>query len=98
MSKNHKDNNKENRTLKKINEMFELPSEIVNNYPKVISVGNRELTIENYKGIIEYDENIIRINTDIGMIKISGTGLEIKNITVEDVLIGGEITSFEFLR
>lgn len=82
----------------KVTEMLELPKEIVLNVPKLTMIGCRDLVIENYKGIIEYDNNRIRLNTGIGIIKIMGNGLIIKEITSEDILIEGEIISFEFIK
>lgn len=31
--------------------------------PKLIFTGNRELFIENYQGIVEYSDTVIRLNT-----------------------------------
>ena len=82
----------------KIAEMLELPKEIVLNMPKMTLLGSRNLIIENYKGIIEYEDNKIRINTGIGIIKINGTGLSIKEITSEDIMVDGNIEIMEFLK
>lgn len=82
----------------KMSELFELPKDIVLNVPKLTMVGYGDLLIENFKGIIEYDTDRIRINTSCGIIKITGTGLGIKEITSEDLMVNGTITSLEFLR
>ena len=77
--------------------IFELPKEITLNLPLVTIIGNDELNIENYKGIIEYTDDIIRINTTCGVIKIIGRKLEIKQITAESMKISGVINNFEYL-
>jgi sporulation protein YqfC len=82
----------------KITEILELPKEIVLNMPKMTLLGSRNLIIENYKGIIEYEDDKIRINTGIGIIKINGTGLSIKEITSEDIMVDGNIEIMEFLK
>ena len=82
----------------RVTEILELPKEIVLNMPKMTLLGSRNLIIENYKGIIEYEENKIRINTGIGIIKIKGEGLSIKEITSEEVMIDGNIEIMEFLK
>ena len=82
----------------KLAEMLELPKEIVMNIPKMTMIGNKDLIIENYKGIIEYDGNRIRINTGSGIIKITGDSMTIKEITSEDILVSGNISSFEFMK
>ena len=81
----------------KVTEFLELPKEIIMNVPKIIFIGNQNLSIENYKGIIEYTENTIRINTNEHMLKIIGRDLEIKNIAAEEMLITGNIMSLEFI-
>ena len=80
-----------------ISKYLELPSELITDTSKFTMTGNQEMTIENYKGIVEYDELVIRINTENGIIKINGTKLEIKNITAEEITLQGSIKSFEFL-
>lgn len=86
------------RLKEKITEMLELPKEIVLNIPKLTLVGNRNLIIENYKGIIEYETGKVRINTGIGIVKIMGNCLSIKEITSEDIMIEGDIETFEFMK
>lgn len=82
----------------KVADMLELPKEVVLNIPKFIMLGMGNLIIENYKGIVEYDDNRIRINTGSGMVKISGERLFIREITSEDIMVEGEIKSLEFIR
>ncbi len=82
----------------KMSELLELPKDIVLNVPKLTMVGNGDLLIENFKGIIEYDNDRIRINTNSGIVKITGEGLRIKEITSEDLMVNGDISSLEFLR
>lgn len=82
----------------KVTEILELPKEVVLNVPRMTLVGNGNLVIENYKGIIEYDDKRVRINTGVGIVKIIGDRLVIKEITSEDIMIDGEIQIMEFLK
>jgi sporulation protein YqfC len=82
----------------KITEALELPKEIVLNVPKLTIVGTGDMIVENYKGIMEYEIDRIRVNTGVGIIRITGNRLIIREITSEDILISGEINSLEFLR
>lgn len=81
----------------KMAEVLELPKEIVLDFPKLTMVGRGNLVIENYKGIVEYDTSVIRINTGMGIVKVGGTSLTIKEITSEDVFIEGNVCSIEIL-
>jgi len=82
----------------KFTELLELPKEIVLNMPKLTMLGNGDLIIENYKGIVEYDEDVVRINTTAGIIKVKGIEIYIKEITAESIMIYGNILSLEFLK
>lgn len=86
---------------KKIKSIFttalELPKEVILNLPLITLVGSEEMNIENYKGIVEYSEEKIRINTTSGVIKIEGKKLNIKQLTAEQVCINGLISKLEYL-
>jgi len=82
----------------KVIEALELPKEIVLNIPKLTLVGNGSLIIENYKGIIEYESEKVRVNTGSGMISITGKRLYIKEITSENLYIEGDIHTLEFIK
>lgn len=88
---------KNNRDIKeKIAEFLVLPKEVVLDYPKISLIGNRQITIENYKGIIEYDSQRIRINTSKGLVIILGENLEINTLTLEEIYISGNISNVGF--
>ncbi len=82
----------------KFTEMLELPKEIVLDMPKLTMLGNGDLIIENYKGIAEYDEDVLRVNTTSGTIKVKGTDVFIKEITPESIMIYGNIETLEFIK
>ncbi len=91
--------NEDNRNFKeRLTEVLELPKEIVLNIPKITMIGNSNFVVENYKGIIEYGNKRIRINTGKGLMKIQGDGLSIREITSENIIIVGKIGSLEFIE
>lgn len=103
MAKIDKRKKKENKPPKprikeKVAEVLELPREVVLNVPKLTMIGSGNLMIENYKGIIEYDDTLIRVNTGTGVIRVSGERLFLKEITSEDIMVDGDIKSLEFIK
>lgn len=70
-----------------------MPTEIVSNEPKITLIGFNEMLIENYKGILEYEEIYIRINTHIGIININGFNLNLEQISEDDISVKGKIDS-----
>jgi sporulation protein YqfC len=77
--------------------VLEVPKEVVIDLPLISMIGNEELSIENYKGVIEYSEEKIRINTAKGVIKIEGRSMLLKEITDDDIQILGSILKIEFI-
>ncbi len=86
-----------NNLKNKIIKLFELPKEIVLNLPLISIVGNCEITIENYKGIIEYSTERIRVNTSCGILRVQGKVLCIKQITADCIKITGHITAMDYI-
>lgn len=90
---------KRKKTFKKRNrfdELLEIPKEISSEEPKITVMGFKELLIENYKAILEYQDFYIRINTHIGIININGFDLDLNEMTSDDLLIKGKIESIDF--
>ncbi|NLN41465.1 MAG: sporulation protein YqfC [Clostridiales bacterium] len=80
-----------------MSEMFELPKEITLNMPKLNLIGDSQMLVENHRGIIEYTPNLIRVNSTVGVIKVHGDQLNLRNIAAEDIMITGKIKSIEFI-
>lgn len=80
-----------------VSEMFELPKDITLNMPKMNLIGNNQMLVENHRGIIEYTPNLIRVNTTVGVIRIQGNELNLRNIATDDIMISGDIKSIEFI-
>lgn len=80
----------------KINRLLEIPQEVSSNIPKITVIGFEQMLIENYKAILEYQDFYIRLNTEIGIININGFGLDLKEMTTDDLLITGKIDSIDF--
>lgn len=83
---------------KKIDRLLELPKEVYSNEPKLTINGFEELIIENYKGILEYEEFLVRINTYSGIININGYNLNLETMTNDDIRVTGKIESLDIER
>ena len=82
---------------KNMTEALELPKEIMLGLPLISLLGREEVTIENYKGIMEYDEESVRIGTAAGTLRLSGKGLCLKQLTAECLVVTGALDGLEFL-
>jgi sporulation protein YqfC len=88
----------EQKVVGKLTKTLELPKEVVMNLPFITITGNEDMIIENYKGVVEYSQERVRINTNAGIIRIEGKGLVLKEITSENIGVYGTIKKIEFLR
>ena len=77
----------------KFQNAFEIPKELLKNYSRITVIGGEDVWIENYKSILEYSEDIIRLGNNIC---IWGEELSVEEISSEDILIMGKIKSIEF--
>ena len=84
--------------ISKIDKILELPKEVYSNVPKITILGFDEIIIENYKGILEYEEFFVRISTYIGIVNINGYNLNLETMTNDDIKVTGKIESFDFER
>ena len=75
----------------KIASALSLPGEIILDLPFVSMLGKNEVSVENYKNILEFTDEKIRIKTSSGILIIAGRKLYIKRITSENILISGAI-------
>lgn len=72
---------------------LKLPADILVGAPIITATGRNELCIENYKGIIEYNSTVIKVQTKICKICVEGTNLNIDYFTNDEMKISGYIQS-----
>ncbi len=81
---------------KKLSESLEIPEDIISNTPKITLTGKNLLKAENYRSLVEYETDVIRINTSEALIRIDGSALNINSVTDEIIEISGEIEKIIF--
>ncbi len=86
------------KNYRKFDKALELPQEVCSNIPKITMIGFDEMVIENFKGILEYEEFFVRINTHIGIVNINGYQLNLENMTNDDIKVTGKIESVDIER
>ena len=84
------------RDYSKVSKFLEIPREVISNVPKITITGFDEILIENFKGILEYEDFFVRVSTYIGVISINGFNLKLSQMTEDDILVSGKIESIDF--
>lgn len=81
----------------KIAEVCNIPKDAILGYSIVTVIGKSEMSIENHRGILEYNDETIRIMTKLGQIKINGNQLDILHYSNDEMKILGNIRSIELV-
>ena len=77
-------------------ELFEVPSDIILKQINIGMKGNTDMTIENHKGLVMYDNNNIEILSNKRRIKVSGCELFISEYNRNVIHISGIIEEVVF--
>lgn len=75
-----------------------MPKDVVLGASVITVLGNMEVCVENYRGIIEYTDCLIRVQAKGKQIRIAGKHLKIEYYTNDEMKITGYIGSIEFCK
>ena len=81
----------------KLTRLLDIPPSAMAGMPQIELSGNQEAIIDGCQGILEYDENIIKLTTGKMSIKFTGRHLQVKVLTHDSAVVAGFITGIEFI-
>lgn len=82
----------------KVSEKLNLTSNILLGEPLIELYGKSKIRIENHRGIVQYNSQIIKLNTILGTLQITGENLEMTSLVTEEIYITGQIESVSYLK
>lgn len=80
----------------RIAETTDAPKDVILGLPLIHLTGQYEVCIENYRGILEYTQELIRVKTKSGIIRIDGKRMCIEYFMNDEMKITGKIRKIEF--
>jgi len=86
-----------NRIIRRVTGALELPKETALNLPVITMTGAEELLIENYRGLVEYTGELVRIYAGAFTVRVEGTGLVLARVAAEFITVCGRITNVAFV-
>ena len=86
---------KEKRSL--IGTLFQMPASSLSQMTQIQLISNREALVDGCKGVIEYNEDFIRLNLGNMTVRFCGRGLQLRSMSEESVIIDGFIQSLEYI-
>lgn len=84
------------RIKAELTESFQLPKDLMFGAVIVTATGDREIYVENYKGILEYSNEKIKLQTKTCYLTIAGKNLVISYYTNDEMKITGFIQSIRY--
>ena len=85
------------RLLERTAEALELPGDLVAGLPRVELTGDRELRMENHRGILAYGSQEIQISGGRLVVKVRGEDLELRAMNAGELLITGTLRGVDLL-
>ncbi len=83
--------------LETLSSKLKLPSDMLAGAPIITALGRNEVCIENYKGILEYNDRLIKVLTKIGRVHIEGKNLGISYFQNDEMKITGIINTINYI-
>jgi len=81
----------------KVEKALELPIGTLTDAVHIELMGNKKAVISGCHGIIEYNDDLVRMQTGSGMIRFTGRMLSISNLTEDSAVVEGNILTLEYL-
>jgi len=81
----------------KLSSLFDIPPSALSGTAQIELAGNREALVEGCKGVLEYDETVVKLATEGMSVKFTGRGLQIKVLTHDSAVVTGYILGVEFV-
>lgn len=83
--------------VEKLVSAFDLPKTVIPGMANIELSGNREAIVDGCSGIVQYDDEVIKLATGKLVACFYGNRLTIRTLTADQAVIEGEIISIEFL-
>lgn len=84
--------------LLRASRLFDLPADAVAGVPRIEMLGDEELRMSPHRGILAYGPEEIHISGGNLVVRVRGSGLELRAMTPAELLITGRIQAVEFVR
>ncbi|RJX38277.1 sporulation protein YqfC [Paenibacillus pinisoli] len=78
-------------------ELLDMPQDVVYDLPRLTMIGDRQLYIENHRGVVHFSSDRLRLALSKGELEVTGSALVIRTIWTEEVFIEGVITNIQLL-
>lgn len=85
------------RVKKMAAEMLDVPKDSVLDLPRITLIGGLQVFVENYRGVIEFRDDLLRLRLTQGELQVYGKELMLKTIFPTEVVIEGSISGIKYI-
>jgi len=84
------------RVEQRVERALEMPPGAISGGAHMEFYGNRQVTVEGCRGVLEYDEDAVRLSTDTGIVRFTGRSLSLTCLSGDSAVISGFILTVAF--
>jgi sporulation protein YqfC len=81
----------------KLAQLLDIPLDTAVDWPRITLNANRGVTVQNHRGVIEYDQSTVRINTKLGEMALFGSKLTLISALKDEIVVEGKIERLELI-
>lgn len=78
------------------NGVLDLPQDLLQEMPRITLIGNKELYIENHRGVLHFSSGQLKLALAKGSLEITGEDLVIRNILGQELAVEGIIGEIRY--
>ncbi len=78
-----------------VSDKLSIPAETLGEVPLVLLRGKRRVSIENHRGVTQYEDTLVQVAVKRGSVRVVGYGLSIVSMSKNSVDICGTIRAIE---
>lgn len=80
------------------NGVLDLPEDLLQELPRITLIGNKELYIENHRGVLNFSTSQLKLALAKGSLEITGENLVIRNIIGQELAVEGVIGEIRYIE
>lgn len=77
--------------------VLDVPQDVTMDLPRITMIGNMQLLIENYRKVLHFSDNLLRLSLSRGQLEIHGQNLTIRGIWTDEVMVEGHVTELKYI-
>ena len=91
-----KSNKKKRGLLTRAENVFDIAAGTLGNLPNITLYGTTLMEIDNFKSLLDFSQDTVRVNTTDGIVRIDGVNLHLAFMTDESISVKGNIRNLSF--